>query len=75
MSEGEVKAQIYYLSGQILTGKATKEGVKEVVDLAKKHGLLSLLKQEFEYISSCLISTKKPELLEREDKNHANETQ
>ncbi len=49
-----VKAMIYNMSGQILTGKTTKKDIKEVIDLAKQHGLLPLVKQEFVDITSHL---------------------
>lgn len=52
----DVEAMIYNLSGEILMGKATKEKIKEVTELATKHGLLKLLSSELEKITATLTS-------------------
>ena len=55
MTENEVKAKILNLSGSILMGKATKEEIGEVIDLAKEHALLTFLKNEFKDVGDALF--------------------
>lgn len=50
----EALAEIYNLSGEILSGTATEAEIKRVTKLAKEHDLLSVLKKEFHDIHITL---------------------
>ena len=42
----EVEAMIFDMAAAILLGKATEDDIKKVVNLAKEHDLLPLVRQE-----------------------------
>ena len=54
MTDEDVKAEILNLSGMILAGKASREGIGRVTGLAKEHGLMSFLADEFKDIDSTI---------------------
>lgn len=58
MLKKEVEAKIYLLSAAILLGKATKDEVEKIVQLASKHNLLALVKQEFSSLTDSLSNAK-----------------
>ena len=58
------RANIYYLSAKILTGKASKDEIKQVVDDPIKFGCTDLLRSEFEDIGNIFL---KDSLEEKED--------
>ncbi len=45
---------IYNMTASILLGKTTKDDIKKVVELAKEHDLLSIVKEEFGDIGRIL---------------------
>lgn len=54
ITKKDVEAEIYNMAGAILMGKATGDEIEKVVKLAKKHGLLNMVRKEFGDIQQVL---------------------